>query len=202
MLRSGEATAKGGHAFQRLLMLAETRDSDQVGRVALFLSATFNGEAFPFDRFELRAVDEAIRDECCCASLRAALGAQLLVDIDLAFLCSPAERFERYDQDERREYAWVPGFRYREARAQVPTGFVDRPWRHQGVHAIALFEAQARINLTAALSRLAQRTRAAIRRWPARARGGRRPGGQGRTLVPRRRYSGPPPAHRRAASRR
>ena len=60
-LRKGEATAKGGHAFQRLLQLAQTRDSGQVRRVALFIAATYNGEAFPFDLFELRAVDEAIK---------------------------------------------------------------------------------------------------------------------------------------------
>ena len=43
VLRKGEATAKGGHAFQRLLKLAETRDSGQVLRVALFIAATYNG---------------------------------------------------------------------------------------------------------------------------------------------------------------
>ena len=62
VLRKGEATAKGGHAFQRLLQLAETRDSGQVRRVALF----------PFDLFELRAVDEAISDDMllCIDALR------------------------------------------------------------------------------------------------------------------------------------
>ena len=64
VLRKGEATAKGGHAFQRLLQLAETRDSGQVRRIALFIiAATYNGEAFPFDLFEMRAVDEAISDD-------------------------------------------------------------------------------------------------------------------------------------------
>lgn len=63
VLRKGEATAKAGHAFQRLLQLAETRDSGQVRRVALFIAATYNGEAFPFDLFELRAVDAAISDD-------------------------------------------------------------------------------------------------------------------------------------------
>ena len=82
--------------------------------------------------------------------------AQLLVDIDLSILGSPAERFERYDQDVRREYAWVPGFRYQEARAQVLQSFLDRPRLYHGEHAVALLEAQARINLAAALSRLAQ----------------------------------------------
>jgi len=90
----------------------------------------------------------------------AALGsspcAQLLVDIDLSILGSPAERFERYGQDVRKEYAWVPGFRYQEARAQVLKTFLDQPRLYHGEHAVALLEAQARINLAAALSRLAQ----------------------------------------------
>ena len=62
-LRKREATAKGGHAFQRLLQLTETRNSGQVRRIALFIAATYNGEAFPFDLYELRAVDEAISDD-------------------------------------------------------------------------------------------------------------------------------------------
>jgi hypothetical protein len=72
VLRKGEATAKGGHAFQRLLQLAETRDSGQVRRVVLFIAATYNGEAFPFDLFELRAVDEGISDDMllCIDALR------------------------------------------------------------------------------------------------------------------------------------
>ena len=72
VLRKGEATAKAGHAFQRLLQLAETRDSGQVRRVALFIAATYNGEAFPFDLFELRAVDAAISDDMllCIDALR------------------------------------------------------------------------------------------------------------------------------------
>lgn len=72
VLRKAQATAKGGHAFQRLLHLAETRDSGQVRRIALFIAATYNGEAFPFDLFELRAVDEAIGDDMllCIDALR------------------------------------------------------------------------------------------------------------------------------------
>jgi len=86
----------------------------------------------------------------------ASLDAQLLVDIDLAILGSPAERFERYDRDVRQEYAWVPGFRYQEARAKVLQGFLDRPRLYHGEHAVVLLETQARLNLVAALSRLAQ----------------------------------------------
>lgn len=90
------------------------------------------------------------------AALSSGADAQLLVDIDLSILGSPPERFERYDQDVRKEYAWVPGFRYRDLRAQVLQGFLDRPRIYHGAAAVDLLEGQARINLAAALSRLAQ----------------------------------------------
>ena len=82
--------------------------------------------------------------------------AKLLVDIDLSILGSPPERFERYDQDVRKEYVWVRGFRYREQRIRVLQGFLDRPRLYHCEPAVALLERQARINLVAALSRLAQ----------------------------------------------
>ena len=90
------------------------------------------------------------------AALSSGADAQLLVDIDLSILGSPPKRFERYDKDVRKEYAWVPGYRYRDLRAQVLQGFLDRPRLYHGAAAVDLFEGQARINLAAALSRLAQ----------------------------------------------
>ncbi len=50
----------------------------------------------------------------------------LLIDIDLAILGSPPERFDRYDRDVRREYGWVSGSRYKTARAKVLAGFESR----------------------------------------------------------------------------
>jgi predicted metal-dependent HD superfamily phosphohydrolase len=82
--------------------------------------------------------------------------AQLLVDIDLAILGSPSERFQTYDQDVRKEYASVPGLRYRRLRAAVLRGFAHRPQLYHCAPAVDLLEAQARINLAAAISRLAQ----------------------------------------------
>lgn len=90
------------------------------------------------------------------AELASHADAQLLVDIDLSILGSPAERFERYDREVRREYTWVRGFRYRERRARILQGFLDRPRLYHFEAAEALLEGQARINLAAALSRLAQ----------------------------------------------
>jgi hypothetical protein len=70
--RSRAATAAGAQAFARLLRLAEERDSGQIARIARFLAATYNGQAFALDPFELRAVDVAISDDmlCCLDALR------------------------------------------------------------------------------------------------------------------------------------
>ncbi len=70
--RSRQATQAGAQAFARLVKLAEERDSGQIQRIARFLGATYNGQAFQFDPFELRAVDLAISDDmlCCLDALR------------------------------------------------------------------------------------------------------------------------------------
>ena len=71
-LRSSEATAKGGQAFARLVTLAETRNSGQIARIAKFIASTYNGDAFAFDLFELRALDIEISDDMllCIDALR------------------------------------------------------------------------------------------------------------------------------------
>jgi hypothetical protein len=70
--RSRQATQAGAQAFARLLKLAEERESGQISRIARFLAATYNGDAFKFDLFELRAVDIAISDDMlsCLDALR------------------------------------------------------------------------------------------------------------------------------------
>lgn len=70
--RSRQATQAAAQAFARLLGLAETRDSGQIPRIARFIAATYNGDAFPHDPFELRAVDVAISDDMlrCLDALR------------------------------------------------------------------------------------------------------------------------------------
>ena len=70
--RKSEATAKGGQAFLRLLLLAEHHDSGQATRIVGFIAATYNGQVFPFDLYELRMLDEAIADDMllCIDALR------------------------------------------------------------------------------------------------------------------------------------
>jgi hypothetical protein len=70
--RSLQSTQAGAQAFARLVKLAEERDSGQIARIARFLAATYNGQAFQLDLFELRAVDIAISNDmlCCLDALR------------------------------------------------------------------------------------------------------------------------------------
>jgi hypothetical protein len=53
--RARAAQGAAARAYARLLKLAETRDSGQIRRVAQFLtcSASYNGQAFPVDLYEL-----------------------------------------------------------------------------------------------------------------------------------------------------
>ena len=70
--RARATQAAAAHAFERLLTLAEQRDSGQIRHVVRFLASSYNGEAFPFDLFELRAVDIEISDDMlvCLDALR------------------------------------------------------------------------------------------------------------------------------------
>lgn len=70
--RATVAQAKAAQAFERLLTLAEEQNSGQIRRVVGFLASTFNGQSFPFNLFELRALDIAISDDMllCLDALR------------------------------------------------------------------------------------------------------------------------------------
>lgn len=50
-------------AYERLLDLAETRNSGQIEKIASFLAATWNSRRFHFDLRDLCAVDEEIRQD-------------------------------------------------------------------------------------------------------------------------------------------
>tara|TARA_R110000796_G_scaffold252466_1_gene386943 strand:+ start:1314 stop:1757 length:444 start_codon:yes stop_codon:yes gene_type:complete len=77
-----------------------------------------------------------------------------LVDIDLAVLgCDPAH-YALFEQAVRREYRLVPWFLYRKKRAEILTGFLQRPRIYtSGIFADSV-ERQARDNLAQALLNL------------------------------------------------
>jgi len=70
--RARTAQGQAAQAYERLLALAEKHDSGQVRTVARFVASTFDGQTFPLDPFDLRAVDVAISDDMllCLDALR------------------------------------------------------------------------------------------------------------------------------------
>ncbi|SKC65158.1 HD domain-containing protein [Pseudoxanthomonas indica] len=77
---------------------------------------------------------------------------QLLIDIDLSILGADAERFAEYEDQIRREYAFVPGWLFKRKRRAILSSFLDRP----RLYSTALFhdalEQRARANLSAAIA--------------------------------------------------
>ena len=104
--------------------------ADSIGRIDRMILATRHGEATP-------------RGDTA-----------LLIDIDLGILGQPARVFDRYDDDIRREYAWVADDAYRAGRRRVLEGFLARSRIYATPPFQDAFEAPARANLGRALARL------------------------------------------------
>lgn len=83
--------------------------------------------------------------------------AMLLVDVDLAILGAPAERFAQYEAQVRDEYDWVDDATFRARRREVLTGFLDRPTIYATARFRTLLEAAARANLERSIGQLARR---------------------------------------------
>lgn len=75
----------------------------------------------------------------------------LLVDIDLSILGADAVRFEEYEAQIRREYAFVPGFLFRRKRRAILQGFLDRPRLYATDVLHTRLDAVARHNLAQAI---------------------------------------------------
>lgn len=79
---------------------------------------------------------------------------QLLVDIDLAILGAPRDRFEEYESQVRAEYAWVPEPLFRLKRAEVLSEFLARQPIYNTAPLREALERQARENLAYSLQQL------------------------------------------------
>lgn len=78
--------------------------------------------------------------------------ARLFVDIDLAILGQPWDRFQQYEEEIRREYSWVPSLIFRMKRGQILRGFLDRPTIYGTPAFRDRYEASARENLRRSLA--------------------------------------------------
>ena len=79
-------------------------------------------------------------------------------DADLWILSAPAERFDTYCDDVRREYAAVPDDAYASGRSAILLPFLERASVYRTDHARCHWEPSARDNLGRELDRLAART--------------------------------------------
>lgn len=79
---------------------------------------------------------------------------QLLVDIDLAILGAPEDVYWQFEDNVRKEYQWVPGFIFRAKRKEILQGFLKRERIYHHDYSFESLEAQARVNLQAAVGRL------------------------------------------------
>ena len=77
-----------------------------------------------------------------------------LLDVDLSILGQSAADFDAYDLAIRQEYEWVPEPDYREARARILNGFLQRPTIFQTSFFQSRLEQPARDNLRHAIDRL------------------------------------------------
>ncbi len=105
-----------------------------------------------------QAVAERIADLVLSTQHKVAPAGQdaaLLVDVDLSILGRTPAVFDAYDRQIRSEYQWVPEQQYRERRAQVLAGFLQRPFLYQTSLFRLRYEEPARRNLAHAIARLA-----------------------------------------------
>ena len=79
----------------------------------------------------------------------------LLMDIDLAILAAPPQRFAEYERQIREEYAFVPAAAFKTGRHRILAAFLARPrlFVTEALH--AAWHAAARRNLQAACAALA-----------------------------------------------
>jgi predicted metal-dependent HD superfamily phosphohydrolase len=84
--------------------------------------------------------------------------AQLMVDVDLSILGREPEVFWRYEENIRKEYAWVPENVFRQKRIEILRGFLDRQHIYYHENYREMFEEKARANLKQAITRLSDVT--------------------------------------------
>ena len=80
----------------------------------------------------------------------------LFLDMDLSILGAPEAVYDRYEQDIRAEYAFVPEEAYRAGRGAILKGFLSRPRLYFTDIAHAEWDTAARANLARALRALEQ----------------------------------------------
>jgi predicted metal-dependent HD superfamily phosphohydrolase len=80
--------------------------------------------------------------------------AQLMADVDLSILGSETKAFWQYEENIRREYAWVPESIFREKRIEILRDFLSRESIYYNDLYREMFEEKAHENLKQAIAKL------------------------------------------------
>ena len=80
--------------------------------------------------------------------------ARLVADVDLSILGREADVFWQYEENIRKEYAWVPEDLFRQKRAEILRGLLDREHIYYHEEYRHMFEDRARLNLKEVIAKL------------------------------------------------
>lgn len=79
---------------------------------------------------------------------------QIIVDVDLSIFGAEEEVFWQYEENIRKEYAWVPETIFASKRVQILRSFLSREYIYHLCVYRTLFEQKARENLSSAIFKL------------------------------------------------
>lgn len=115
-------------------------------------AARFLAEAGAGDDLVARVRDFILvtRHEAVAADRDAAI----VIDVDLSILGTCAEHYQRFEQQVRSEYRWVPGVIYRRERRKILGQFLARDRIFTTDEFFSRYEARARMNIEGAIRNL------------------------------------------------
>jgi predicted metal-dependent HD superfamily phosphohydrolase len=132
-------------------VIYDPKRSDNEEKSAEF-AREFSREARAGDLFERRVVELILATKHNAAPVSE--DARVVVDIDLAILGQPEDRFWRYEREIREEYAFVPENIFRTKRAEILEMFLKRERIYSTDFFFAKYEGRARENLKKSIEAL------------------------------------------------
>ena len=79
---------------------------------------------------------------------------RVMLDIDLSILGTPADIYDQFEKNVRKEYRRVPWFLFRKKRKEILQSFLDAEYVYNCPELRAKWESRARDNLARAISKL------------------------------------------------
>lgn len=134
-------------------VIYDTKSKGNEEASALLARRVLPGHGFAPDF--VQAVSRMITDTAHEDSPIENYNSKLMLDIDLAILGQPEERFDEYEREVRTEYGWVSEEAFRAGRTAILQKFLDRPTLYRLPYFQRKYEAQARKNLARSIEQLA-----------------------------------------------